>query len=515
MNKSNCFHSGTTLKLWFRKTSAGPTARRSFTDLLDQLHDVSISRVDNLGLAWFRIGFGLLIAGWAFDYLRTGRLSVLFKEDLFHFTYYGFGWVKPWSIQGMTIEFVVMLLCGVMISVGVFYRAASALFAVCFTHYFLIDKTNYQNHYYLICLMSWVMLFLPANRTFSVDVLNGSVSAERQCLRWCLFLIRFHVAIPYVYGGIAKLEPDWLSGIPAQNMLASRQWPEVLVPLVNSGIPASLLTWGGVLFDLGVVPCLLWRKTRLFTFILSILFHLSNSILFPIHVFPWFMIFSTTVFFPSDVLRRFIPFPGAAQSATADPENFGLGGREKMVVPLLAMWCLFHLLWPLRHFAYDGVTNWTERGHFFSWRMMLRGKASGIRYSFTDPKTKETWTTDIRRLIDENQSTRFARDPAMILDLAHFLAAGFEKRRGSPVEVRAFVLTSLNGRKPQLLIDPKVNLAAISRASWGSDWIVPLVEPLRAEPWTAPLDEWEQRLKESDYHPSRMLDSDRFPVRRN
>jgi hypothetical protein len=56
-------------------------------------------------------------------------------------------------------------------------------------------------------------------------------------------------------------------------------------------------------------------------------------------------------------------------------------------------------------------------------------------------------------------------------------------------------LASLNGRKPQLLIDPAVDLAAQPRFAFHRSWILPLHEPLRVEPWKIPLNEWERYVE--------------------
>ena len=44
-----------------------------------------------------------------------------------------------------------------------------ALFAVGYTYFFLIDQAQYQNHYYLICLVSTLMILVPAHRALSLD----------------------------------------------------------------------------------------------------------------------------------------------------------------------------------------------------------------------------------------------------------------------------------------------------------------------------------------------------------
>jgi hypothetical protein len=82
----------------------------------------------------------------------------------------------------------------------------------------------------------------------------------------------------------------------------------------------------------------------------------------------------------------------------------------------------------------------------------------------------------------------------MIYQLCQFIRQDLATRGYSDVEIRALSLVSLNGRKPQLLIDPSVDLAAAARPGLGCPWIMPLIEPLRAEAWNVPLEEWEHHL---------------------
>ena len=117
--------------------------------------------IDASGLSVFRMAFGLVMAWWSADYLLTGRVDRLCSEPLFHFTYYGLDWVRPWPGHGMLIEFWLMLGCGLAIALGWGYRMAAVGLAICFTHFFLLDRTLYQNHYYLMILIAWWMPWLP------------------------------------------------------------------------------------------------------------------------------------------------------------------------------------------------------------------------------------------------------------------------------------------------------------------------------------------------------------------
>ena len=64
----------------------------------------------------------------------------------------------------------------------------------------------------------------------------------------------------------------------------------------------------------------------------------------------------------------------------------------------------------------------------------------------------------------------------------------------SNVEIKAVVLTSLNGRRPQLQFSPELNLLTVKRTPGHQDWIEPLDEPLRVPAWTVPTLQWPREL---------------------
>jgi hypothetical protein len=253
----------------------------------------------------------------------------------------------------------------------------------------------------------------------------------------------------------------------------------------------QLFVHGGLWFDLLVVPALLWRRTRAAAFLAAVAFHVMNHTLFLIGVFPWFMIFATAVFFPPDWPRRLLGQRRTAGSLGDEYTSWkDLSGPVKAGVLLVGGWCLFQVVWPLRHFASAGDPNWTEQGQRFAWRMMLREKHSFIRFHLTHRGTGLRGTIDPLDYITPFQLAMMSIDPGMIQEFSRLIADEFRRRGHGDVEVRALVLTSLNGRKPQLLIDPDVDLAAEPRTFGRPPWVKPLTEPLRREPWMVPIDEW-------------------------
>ena len=103
-------------------------------------------------------------------------------------------------------------LLAVFICLGLFYRYSMALFFLGYTYCFLLEQARYQNHYYLICLVSFLMIFVPANAAFSLDVKLGLRERQHRVAAWPRLLLMGQVGAVYFFGGIAKINPDWLRG---------------------------------------------------------------------------------------------------------------------------------------------------------------------------------------------------------------------------------------------------------------------------------------------------------------
>lgn len=450
--------------------------------------------VDIAGLVVFRIAFGLAVAAFAFKQLTGGALDYHYARPKFHFSYWGFEWVAPLPGAGMPILFAVLLFAACCVALGLFYRLSIAVTFLTFTYVFLLEQTLYNNHYYLIVLLSLLMIFMPLDRAFSIDVLRRPSLALATAPLWVLWLLRFQLGIVYFYGGIAKLNPDWLHGQPM------RMWLELKssYPLIGQHFTedwcVQLFVWGGTLLDLFAVPLLLWRPTRSWMFTVTVLFHIMNATLFHIGIFPWLMIVATTVFFPPSWPRRLLRMPQLVTLSQNVSVEATWTYQRRLAVSLLGAYVLFQTAIPLRHYFYPGDASWTEEGHHFSWRMMLREKQSGIRFIGRTADGSHEGVIDIRPYLNERQAAVMCRNPEFIRQFAHWLADESRRRLGQEVEIRARVLVSLNGRKPQLLIDPRVDLVKQQREWRPYDWILPLVEPLRDEKWDLPLSLWEQEI---------------------
>ena len=448
--------------------------------------------IDISFLVFFRIVFGGILLWEVYRYFSSGWITRYFVEPALTFTYYGFSWVKPWPGTGMYIHFVVLGVAAACMMAGLFYRIAAPIFFLAFTYFFLLEQTRYLNHFYLVCLISFLMCFLPAERAFSMDALLRRRIRSDVVPAWTLWLLRAQVGIPYFYGGIAKLNSDWLfGGEPMRIWLR----PLTAMPGVGHVFAAEWMVYSfaisGLLLDLFVVPLLLWRRTRPFAFAAAVVFNLINSVIFEIGIFPWLMLGALLIFFSPDLVRRAArafmspgedldaqPLPASVKPKAKRNSVTDLTRPQKLVAGMLAVFLVVQLVLPLRHYLYPGNVSWTEEGHNFAWHMKLRTKDGESVFTVTHPASGQTWTIKPEDYLKSHQVTKMTTKPDLLVQFAHYLA---EEKRGEGydnVEVRARVMVSLNGREPQLLIDPNVDLAKEEVSLLPARWILPLTTPL-------------------------------------
>ncbi|HEY8379485.1 MAG TPA: HTTM domain-containing protein, partial [Nannocystis sp.] len=234
--------------------------------------------VDIASLVWFRVAFGLLLLVEVLRHADT--IAPTYIRPAFHFTYYGFDWIRPWPGDGMYLHFAVLGLAAACLAVGFCYRLAAAVCFLGLGYWFLLEQARYQSYFYLLTLLGFLMIFVPAHRAFSIDAWRDRELAARTVPAWALWLLRAQIAVPFVFAGLARLNGDWLRGEPVRMWLAARaDWP-LVGSLFTREWAVYLFSYGELLFDLLVVPALLWQRTRPYAFAAALLLALVHSAVF-------------------------------------------------------------------------------------------------------------------------------------------------------------------------------------------------------------------------------------------
>lgn len=413
--------------------------------------------IDAAILIYFRIVAGVLLAQELVNQLMIGKFHDYIAPK-FHLSYMFFEWVKPWSEVGMAAHYGVTIFAALAVAFNYKYRIFSIVLFLGYTSLFLMEASFYINHIYLYCLLTFWMMFLPLDK--------NRISAPA----WNLYLILFHMSLAYFFGGIAKLNSDWLMGTPMDIFLQNRTHLPLGFIYEKEWAPYAF-SYGGLFFDLMIVPMMVFKPTRKVGLVLSILFHLSNVMMFGLATFPWFSLLLTSMFFdPSwprkiPLLRKCMPW-NIERAREFEP--------NQMIGTMILFYIVIHAAIPFRHVLYPGNPDWTEEGHQFSWRMMLRDKTGTLRYIVQSEDRKHVLNVNLHDFITERQISNVIGKPDLILNLAHQLRDHYAREWNRPVRVFASSRISFNGRPKTEIIEQGIDLGKVERKLGAYEWIRPL-----------------------------------------
>ncbi|MGI9545615.1 MAG: HTTM domain-containing protein [Flavobacteriaceae bacterium] len=432
-------------------------------------------KIDNSPLIVFRVFFGILIALEGFGAIATGWVRRNLVEPEFTFSFIGFEWLQPLPGYGMYFYFTVLGILGICIALGYKYRFSIVSFTLMWWAVYLMQKTSYNNHYYLLAIISSIMCFLPAHRWFSLDARNRpeiSINSMYSYVKWVMV---FQMLIVYTYAAIAKLYGDWLDFTFVKLLLDGKSHYPLIGEFLKIEWFQIFIGISGFLFDLLVVPALLWKPTRNIALGCSLFFHLFNSIVFQIGIFPYMALAFIVFFYEPETIRKiflkkkevFVPIP------------LKLPGFKNTILIIGAFYFAVQLMLPLRHHFIKDDVLWTEEGHRLSWRMMLRNRAGSVVFRVVNKENASSKHIRLGDFLTIKQRRRVAAYPDFIWQFAQHLKK-VHAEMGDDIEVYANAVVSINGRPAAQFIDPETDLASVR---WDHlrhhEWILP--SPLESD----------------------------------
>lgn len=439
-------------------------------------------------LAVFRILFGLMMLWSIIRFWANGWIEKLYLEPKFHFSYYGFEWVKPIG-KYTYLLFIICGLSSICIALGFKYRLAIISFFLSFTYIELMDKTTYLNHYYFISVLSFLLIFLPVNKHFSIDSFLNKKEYQN-IPKWTMDSIKLLLGIVYFYAGLAKLNSDWLlRAQPLKIWLPSKYD----LPLIGENFMQQdwfhfAMSLGGAVYDLIIPFLLLYKRTRVFAFVLVVFFHIFTRVLFPIGMFPYIMIVATLIFFDESFHKKIIVYLKKllskllfrVQSRNLKSfNNYNYSNTKKTIIyPILIVFFTIQMLLPWRNLLYPGELFWTEEGYRFSWRVMLMEKAGYTTFKIVDSETGKYFMVDNKDFLTSFQEKQMSFQPDFILEYAHYLGDHFKSQGHKNLEVYAESFVALNGRMSTRFIDPKIDLYQEKESFQHKNWILPFTSTI-------------------------------------
>lgn len=424
-------------------------------------------QIDNAPLVVFRIFLGFLLACETFGAIATGWVKKNLVDPKFTFSFIGMEWLQPLPGYGMYFYFAAMGILGLLVMVGYKYRYSMGLYTLLWGGAYFMQKTSYNNHYYLLLLVCIMMLFLPAHRYASIDAKQNPAIKKTSMPAWCSWIMITQVTIVYFFATLAKFYTAWLDGTFTRNLLSNAVSNPFLHNIMTQKWFYMFIAYAGIGFDLLIVPLMLYKRTRTFAFVASLIFHLFNSVTLQIGIFPFFALSFAVFFFPPEKIRRMF--------LKKKPVFFGHGTTteaKSILHYFFIPYLIIQLILPLRHYFIEGDVLWTEEGHRLSWRMMLRNRSGHTTFSVIDKSTRKQLVYFLSNELTDKQRNGMYTRPDMIWQTAQHIKQHFATQ-GIDVAVHAHSRVGVNGSPYKIFIDPNVDLAAVQWDHFAhADWIL-------------------------------------------
>lgn len=434
---------------------------------ISKLNNNWFKPVNNSPLIVFRILFGAIMLMEFGKSLTSGWVRSVYISAPFTFNFIGFDFLQHLRGPMMYYYFGLGCLASLLVILGLFYRPGAIVLALLWSGVYFSQKEHYNNHYYLMVLLCWLMALMPANRRAALDVKFGYVKASNECYKWQIQLFIIQIAVLYVFASIAKMYPDWLNAIPPKIWFAKRHNHPLLGKVYRQEWFAYFVAYSGILFDLLVVPALLWRRTRVLAVVAMLIFHQFNKLTFGIGVFPYLAMSLNVFFFKGTIFDKTVGIETKNLTTLSTPYT-----KQLWITTTLCLYLIWQILTPFRHHLYKGDVLWTEEGHRMAWRMMLRSKNGDIVFRIKDKNSDSTWVINPEDMMQSIQAKNVATKPDFAWQYAQKLKKHY-KKKGLDVQIFAEGGCSVNGRPKKPLINPDVDIAAQEwKAFTHNEWVL-------------------------------------------
>ncbi|XP_049773987.1 vitamin K-dependent gamma-carboxylase isoform X1 [Schistocerca cancellata] len=432
--------------------------------------------------------------------------------------------LHPLPLEWMCIIYLIMWIGAFGIMLGFHFKKSCVAFILPYFYIFLLDKATWNNHTYLYGLIALLLLGSNANHYWSLDAVFCKVKYDSPVPLWNYAILRVQLFIVYFIAGLKKMDQDWIEGYSMTNL--NNHW--VFDPFKLLLTPEQVDYWivhvSGFLLDLTIGFWLFFDKTRPYAIFFCTTFHLMNSTIFSIGMFPYVCLATMPIFCYPDwpktcnlnikkllwsrslsktklEEKKLKNFKSHQQSAVP-AQTLSLTWKHSFVATLLISYTGLQVFLPYSHFITKGYNNWTNGLYGYSWDMMVHSwdtimialrivdNTSGKEH-FLDP---EAWV----------QTDRWAKHADMVVQYAHCLKRNILSYKnshvpgteidkyitGDNISIYVDVWCSLNGRFQQRMFDPNVD---ILRVEWS-----PFEKPSWLMPLLTEFSSWRQRIMEME-----------------
>jgi hypothetical protein len=443
--------------------------------------------VDVSSLGLFRFLFGFLLIIQSFLIFNEEFIQINFINNYFHFPHPLFEWLRLGRLPAAETHllFLVMGISAVGICSGILFKLSSFLYLVTFSYVFLYEKALYNAHYYLIILICGWFCLINANRWPELPTFRKKNTWSPYIPGWQIWILKFQFLVVYFYGGLSKFNTDWLIYAEPVHRILSNQ--TVFGISLDNLFIAYLVSYTGLIIDIGMPFFLLNKRTRPLGFTLAILFNLANIWMFKgdIGIFPFLMIVALVLFIrpetPRAMSEKFFkekkPNNFSKEQSYNNPPD-----RRNLILTGIIIYIVFQLIFPLRHWLYPGDVRWTYEGARFSWHLKVNAKDVRLKIYAIDPFTDQKININHLLYLTINQQW-LDNIPDMLYQFTQFMKQELINSGIKNPQIFIECSASLNRRPFQLYLDPKTDFSMADYSVFRhSPWILPFdntVKPQR------------------------------------
>jgi uncharacterized membrane protein YphA (DoxX/SURF4 family) len=270
-----------------------------------------------LGLAIFRILFGLLLSAESFGLIKRGhelfsnqalapveaRLPLRFAPfdsqcNIFLLFRNTDAWIR--------VVFVVHTVSCALLTVGLFTRVAALLI---FLNFASRSKQNWyvvQGGDNIAKLMTFLMIFSNAGGALSLDSFLGLRwvgGATGESSQWAQRLMQIQVSIVYLRTVMWKLKArEWIDGTAVFHAVYRNphfRWRS-LPGWMEWGPVIAGMTWGTMLIETAAGTLVWFRETRYVTILAGTIFHATLEVFLKLKFFQYLSFLCLLLFVPND-----------------------------------------------------------------------------------------------------------------------------------------------------------------------------------------------------------------------
>ncbi len=427
-----------------KKKAAQGSKERDGTNWSNELFKVET----DISLSIFRICFGIIIL--ISTVKLWNNLSLNYIDQFFAYKYQGFEWVQLANERILKLILGAMFVASLLVILGVLIRLGSFVFLLGYTYFFLLDASYYNNHYYVIILLTFLFFVTNGGQSFSLHTLIFRSPFLKQSEKWKTLIFQVQIFIIYFFGGLAKLNFDWLSGGTMDCILSSGADFHEKGSFFQSDFAVYFYTWAGLLFDLFVGFLLLKRRFRFFAVFAILAFNIMNAIYFKLGVFPFMMIAATLLFFDREDFNRLLKYNYNKFTLVATVKK----RERRMVYAFLSIYLMIQVVVPMRHHFIKGNVDWTGEGKKFAWRMKQPCKIpEEFTFNFGHPDPSVDLGFDFQ--LNKSQMNELLYYPEHVLQVRDFLLSRVDPEIRDEIIFYPKISSSMNGRRAKRLYDIK------------------------------------------------------------